>query len=142
MVCSLMSIYLIVLNVVYNKNNLYKAFDYLSRGMLNFDFSQKGLELVSPSHFTYDFSRKIFLMLHSINWPNFIAWLPSLLEIFGSMCIAIVCFPGCEVINFEITLIFLIKPFFYLAKKSRQKFKYLENKKSFKGEIKNTFHRF
>ena len=142
MVCSLMSIYLIVLNVVYNKNNLYKAFDYLSRGMLNFDFSQKGLELVSPSHFMYDFSRKIFLMLHSINWPNFIAWLPSLLEIFGSMCVAIVCFPGCEVINFEITLIFLIKPFFYLAKKSRQKFKYLENKKSFKGEIKNTFHRF
>ena len=42
--------------------------------MLNFHFSEKGLGLVSPPHFVYDFSRKIFLMLHSINWPNFIVW--------------------------------------------------------------------
>ena len=35
--------------------------------MLNFDFSEKGLGLVSPPHFVYDFSRKMFLMLHSIN---------------------------------------------------------------------------
>ena len=32
--------------------------------MLNFNFSEKGLGLVSPSNFVYDFSRKIFLMLH------------------------------------------------------------------------------
>ena len=38
--------------------------------MLSFNFSEKGLGLVSPSHFVYDFSRKMFLMLHSINWPN------------------------------------------------------------------------
>ena len=38
---------------------------------------------------------------------------------------------GCDVINFEINLIFLIKPFFYMTKKSRQKLKYLENDKSF-----------
>ena len=44
------------------------------------------------------------------------------------MCIVIVCFPSCGVINFEINLIFGIKPFFYMAKKSRQKIKYLENK--------------
>ena len=37
----------------------------------------------------------------------------------------------CDVINFEINLIFLIKPFFYMTKKSRQKLKYLENDKSF-----------
>ena len=47
----------------------------------------------------------------------------------GNMCIAINCFPGCDVINFEINPIFLAKPFFY--KKSRQKFKYLENEKNF-----------
>ena len=52
-------------------------------------------------------------------------------NILDNMCIAVVCFPGCEVINFEINLIFLIKPFFYMAKKPREKFKYLENKKSF-----------
>ena len=33
--------------------------------------------------------------------------------------------------NFEINLIFLIKSFFYIIKKLRQKFKYFENEKSF-----------
>ena len=33
--------------------------------------------------------------------------------------------------NFGINLIFLIKPSFYMNKKSRQKFKYLENEKIF-----------
>ena len=31
--------------------------------MLNFSISEKGLGLVSPPHFVYDFSRKMFLML-------------------------------------------------------------------------------
>ena len=53
------------------------------------------------------------------------------------MCISIVCFPCCDVVSFEINFIFLIKPFSYMTKKSRQKFKYLENEKSFQGEIKN-----
>ena len=35
--------------------------------MLNFDFLDKGLAIVSPEHFAYDFSTKIFLMLDSIN---------------------------------------------------------------------------
>ena len=34
--------------------------------MLNFNFLEKGLELVSLPHFLYDFSRKMFPMLHSI----------------------------------------------------------------------------
>ena len=89
--------------------------------MLNFDFLKKGLGIVSPSHFVYEFSRKMFLMLYFINWPNFIAWLPLLLEILVNMSIAILCKPGCDVINFEINLIFLFKPFFYITKKSRQK---------------------
>ena len=33
--------------------------------------------------------------------------------------------------DFEINLIFLIKLFSYMTKKFKQKFKYLENKKSF-----------
>ena len=40
--------------------------------------------------FLYDFSRKMFLMLYSINWPNAIAWLPLLIEILVNMCIVIV----------------------------------------------------
>ena len=31
----------------------------------------------------------------------------------------------------QINPIFLIKPFFYMAKKPKEKFKYLENEKSF-----------
>ena len=34
--------------------------------MLDFNFSEKGLGLVSSPHFAYDFSRKISLMLHSL----------------------------------------------------------------------------
>ena len=37
------------------------------------------------------------------------------------MCIMIVCFPDCDVINFENNLSFLIKPFFYITKKVRTK---------------------
>ena len=35
--------------------------------MLNFDFLEKGLEIVSPPYFVYDFSRKVFLKLYSNN---------------------------------------------------------------------------
>ena len=81
-----------------------------------------GLAMVSPPYFVCDFSRKMFLMLYSINWPNFIVWLSLLLDILGNICIAIVWCPGCDVISFEINLFFLIKPFFYMTKNARQKF--------------------
>ena len=42
--------------------------------MLNFEFLELGLEIVSPPYFEYDFQREMFLMLYSINWPNFNAW--------------------------------------------------------------------
>ena len=35
--------------------------------MLNIDILEKGQEIVSPAHFVYDFSTKIFLLLYSIN---------------------------------------------------------------------------
>ena len=74
-----------------------------------------------PAHFVYDFSTKVFLMLYSINLPNFIAWLPLLLEILDNMCIAIVCYPGCDVMDFEINLIFPIQPFFLHDQKAMPK---------------------
>ena len=77
-----------------------------------------------PASFSAWFLKKTFLMLYSLNWPNFIAWRPLCREILGNICIVIV-------INFEINLLFLIKPFFYMTKKSRQKCKYLENEKNF-----------
>ena len=58
---------LIALNLPYNKNKLYKTLDYSSRDILNFNFSEKSLELLALPDFVYDFSRKMFLMLHFIN---------------------------------------------------------------------------
>ena len=123
------------LNLGYNKNKLHKTSDYWSRDTPSFNFPEKGLEPVSAPHFVYNFSRKLFLMLHSINRLNFIIWLTLLLEIF----IAIVCWSGCDVIKFGI---FLVKPFYYMTKKSRLKLKYLESEKSFWVETKSIFHHF
>ena len=39
-------------------------------------------------------------------------------EILGNMCIKTVYKPGCDVINFAVNLIFLIKPFFLHDQKS------------------------
>ena len=82
--------------LAYNKNKLYK---------LKTNFSEKGVGLVSPPHFVYDFSRKLFLMLHSFDWPNFTVWLPLILEMLDNMRITIVWN-----LKFEINLTFLIKP--------------------------------
>ena len=47
---------------------LYQTLDYWSRDMLNFNLSIKGLGLVSPPNFSYDFSRKIFhVIFHHIS---------------------------------------------------------------------------
>ena len=85
--------------------------------MLNFDFLEKGLGIVSPPHFENYFSRKNFLMLNSINWPNFIIWLPVLFEVLANIYCNCLLF---RYINFEINLIFLIKLFLYMIQKSRQ----------------------
>ena len=57
----------------------------------------------------YDFSREMFSMLYSINWPNFIIWFPlANPRKLVNMCIAIIYFPGCDVIKFKINLSFQI----------------------------------
>ena len=82
---------LMILKLAYNKSKLYKTLHYWSWDMLNFSFLEKGLGIVSPPHFVYDFSTKMFLLIYSSNWPNFFAWLPLVLEILGNMCIAFAC---------------------------------------------------
>ena len=65
--------------------------------------------LVTTSHFVHDFSRKMFPMLYSINWPSFIFWLPLLLNILDNICFKIDCWSGCDVMKFPVQFIFLIK---------------------------------
>ena len=70
--------------------------------MLYFNVLEKGLGIISPPQFVYHFTRNMFLLLYSINLPNFVFLLPLLLEILNNMCIAIVCFTVCDIRNFEI----------------------------------------
>ena len=69
MVCSLIYFISIAFKLPYNRNKLFKTLHYWCRDMLNLDFSDKGLWIVSPAYFLYDFSTKMLLMLYSINWP-------------------------------------------------------------------------
>ena len=56
MVCSLVS-------VTFDSPQLGKQL----KQIISFDFLEKGLGIVSPPHFVYDFSRKMFLILYTIN---------------------------------------------------------------------------
>ena len=95
--------------------------------MLKFDFLKKNPGIVSPTYFLHYFWRKIFLLLYSINRSNFNVWLSLLCEILDNMCIAVVCWQGCNVINFEI--------FFSLFSTWSKS----QDKKSFQGEKKGFF---
>ena len=131
MVCRLISIYFDSPQLGHTiKINCIKV-KKLTQRCAQFRFFRKGSGYSFSTTFCAWFFKKMFFMLYSTNWPNFIVWLHLLFEISGNACIAIACFSGCDVINFEINLIFLIKSFFYMTKKSRQIFKYLEKEKSF-----------
>ena len=132
-------------DALYTKINMWlnpTALDYWSRDMRNSDFLEKGLGIVSSLVLCMIFQEKCFsyyiLLTDQISLSDYLYflkyWAMSVLRLF--------CFPGCDVINFEINLIFLIKPFFYVTIKSRQRFTYLENEKSFWDQIRSTFHHF
>ena len=50
---------------------------------------------------------------------------------YWSVCVLQLFVNLVDVTDFEINLIFLFKPFSYMTKKTRQRFRYLENEKSF-----------
>ena len=62
------------------------------------------------------FKEQYFSCYVQVNWPNFIFWLPLLLEILGNMCIVTNYFSVHEVTNFEMNLSSLNKLFSYMTK--------------------------
>ena len=70
-----------------------------------------------PALFSEKKKKKIFLLVYSINWSNFILWLSLLCEQY----IVIVCWPASVDTNFEIKLILFIKPFFVHNQKVKTK---------------------
>ena len=83
--------------------------------MLNFDFPEKGLGLVSPTRFLYDFSRKMFfsyiLLTDQVSLSDCLYisryWTTSVLQLFFNQAITSK--------NLRLTFIFLIKFFFYMT---------------------------
>ena len=61
------------------------------------------------SFFLHNLKKKYSSCCILLNWPSFIVWLLLLREMLDKICIVIVYWPGCDVINFQVNLIFLIK---------------------------------
>ena len=78
-------------------------------------------------YFLQDFSKK-----NIFHGPTFIVWLRLRLEILCNVCIVIICFPVCDVINFKNKVSFLIKPLPYITKIVRTSFSILRMKIAFK----------
>ena len=79
-------------------STLYKAFLKKNKKSFGTSLRTSRASLPTSFHSLHDFWRKIFFFLYSIaciTWPNFIVWLPLLLEILDNMCIVFVCYPGC-----------------------------------------------
>ena len=100
-------------------------------------FSRRVLDQFPNHIFKKNFSYVIFY-----NLTKFIVSLLLFLDILGYMCVLVICFLVCDVINFEVNHIFLFKLFFCITKIVRTKFKNFKNEKSFDGDIKNIFHYF
>ena len=83
-------------------------------------------------YFLQDFSKK-----NIFHGPTFIVWLRLRLEILCNVCIVIICFPVCDVINFENKVSFLIKPLPYITKIVRTSFNVLRMKRAFKMKWKS-----
>ena len=70
MVCSLISLYFDSPQIIMQQKQI-KTLHHSSRDILNFHFADKIMRIISLTHFLYDFSTKMLLMLYSINWPKF-----------------------------------------------------------------------
>ena len=86
-----------------------------------------------------DFSRKIFLILYSINRINFIVWLLLLHEKLDNIRTVIVSIPVCDVINFE-TLVFSSSHFLHNQKSQDKNLNVLRTKRDILTRNKRAFH--
>ena len=125
-----------IANILRRKGNQSRKFGQLTEYNKRKIFLHKSCRKRSRgNNFVNDLSRKVFLVLYSSNWPDFIVWLPLPLEILGNICTEIICLENCDVKIFQINFFFqtmkINNPFVFMTKKSRKKFKYLEYEKSF-----------
>ena len=80
-------------------------------------------------------------MLYSISWTDFILWLPLLLEILDILFLVFICFPVCEVINFEFNF-FYQAIFLHNQKIQNKNLNIFRTKEAFKIKFKVFFYQF
>ena len=78
-------------------------------------------------HFSVVFEERYILLTDQISLPNCLYFL----RYWGIYVLYLFVGQSVMIYLFGVNLHFLIKPFLYITKKSRQNFKYLKNKKSF-----------
>ena len=80
-------------NISRNKGNqTMKLSQLLEHNMITNFLEKSYIKLVTLPLFMYDFWRKLFLLLHFMNWSNLIVWLPLLRVILGNTCIVCLYF--------------------------------------------------
>ena len=109
-------------------------FRLLIQRYAQFQFLREGFRTNFSTTFCVWFSRKCF--------SCYVLLTDHCLISSSNMCVVIISFLACGVINFEINPSFLIKPPSNMTKNSEQKFKHLQDKKSFLCEIKSSLHHF
>ena len=139
---SLVSIYCDSPQLAIQKNKLYKTLDYWPRDMPNFIFFRKGSGISFSTTFCAWFFKKNLSPVAFLWLTKFHCLIACTSRDTGKYVYYNCLLTKLDVIIFEINLIFLIKPFWYKTKKSRQKLKYLENGKSFWAKIKSIFRHF
>ena len=99
-----------------------------------------GVQDVFLPDFSNNFWRKMFLLSYSIDWPNFITWLPLLLEMLENVyCI-------CLLSSRKLTLAILSSRFSYKTKNQDNLKRYLRFRMitsqnlSYKARVKNFFY--
>ena len=120
------------LNLVYFSVNSSVIFTWLIPGLHSLKSGQRSLKsnlcTLSPSDFLVNFLGYTRRKLTKSG--SFIVWLPFIREILSNMSIVIICKPGCDVINFKINIIFLIKPLWHLCKDTGNVIKCLHRENS------------
>ena len=123
MVCSLVSIYVDSPQLGIRWKKLCTPLDYWSRDMLNIYLLEKGLGIAASPHFVYDYSNKMFLMLHSINCPNFMSDCRYFLRYCSIYVFQFIYHVFIIPVRFHVVMKFISdRPFFHLKRIFRHDF--------------------
>ena len=107
--------------------------------MLNFDFSEKGLGLVPPPHLFQGYSRKMFLVLHSFNWPISLSDCLYFLRYWSKCVLQLFVYRIVKLYNLKLTLSFSWSCFDIWPKSQEKNVNILRMERAFEVKLKAFF---